>query len=457
MGRAILALSSILAVSTWSCDGGRTQDADADGDADGDSASDADSPDTTPDTDVDADQDLEPLVIWPNEESRANSDPWLMEHHQEIQQLRPRILALNFVNARSMDEMRAQLEEMIAVMAEASRYHGYRDPDAHPRLLYELAYAIDLRDASPPDGWPYRNSTLYPREDPQVGYWGFDYDRLFTREYADLYGIDDPDVPGRHLTLCELIDRGLVHEVWIYGDGDVPDVSAAEILELKPWYDDERRRRDTPMTPCAGNGCFEPDDEIPCTRTVRIGWFNNTRGPGCFLESLSHGFESIGAWFPLILPSLSRDFIPFANYALDDRYGVPFDSWYACPYEGNCLQYPSETSVRWDMESLSGEIDPYDPVCGNVHFMPNGRRHYDLDNPASVLTTCEGFGLHEGPGGDDLLRTFSSETFAAYRDLAPDCMGPFLVYWRQSFPSDGSGATDESGRPILSFWPYIYY
>ena len=41
----------------------------------------------------------------------------------------------------------------------------------------------------PPD-WAYNNSTLYPRESPQLGSWGFDYAQLFTSEFAELMGID---------------------------------------------------------------------------------------------------------------------------------------------------------------------------------------------------------------------------------------------------------------------------
>src|SRR5262249_5067565 len=149
-------------------------------------------------------------------------------------ELRPNVLALNYVNARSMEEMTAQLEQMIAIIEEASRPHGYADAAAPPMVRYQLAHAIDLRDAVPPDGWPYRNSTLYPREDPVDEYWGFDYEALFTPVYTELLGLEDPDAPGVHLGLCDAIDRGLVHEIWIYGDADVPDVGAAEVLERKP-------------------------------------------------------------------------------------------------------------------------------------------------------------------------------------------------------------------------------
>jgi hypothetical protein len=103
--------------------------------------------------------------------------------------------------------------------------------------------------------------------------------------------------------------------VWVYCDGDVPDVSMAEILELKPYYDDNRNRVPGEMNRCSGNGCFDTEDNIPCNRTVRIGGFNNMRGVGCYLESLSHGMESTGAWSPPIY--LSRYFHNFAGFDLD--------------------------------------------------------------------------------------------------------------------------------------------
>src|SRR5690606_4021942 len=142
-------------------------------------------------------------LVWPNEQSFANSDPWIPQHHDEITQMRPRVLALNYVNARSMEQMEAQLQEMRDIIAESSRWHGYADPEAPAFLEYELAYLVDLRDETPPPGWTYDNSTLYPREDPVDGYWGFDYERLFDADYAPLLGIEDPGDPGTPLALCD--------------------------------------------------------------------------------------------------------------------------------------------------------------------------------------------------------------------------------------------------------------
>lgn len=392
-------------------------------------------------------------VEWPNAQSRASSDPWIAQHHAEIRVMRPRVLALNFVNRRTMDEMRAALGGMIDVIREASRYHGYDDAQAPAFLQYELAYAVDLRDATPPAGWPYNNSTRYPREEPVEGYWGFDYERLFTDEYAGYFGIRDP-ATGRNLRLAELVERGLVHEVWIYGDADVPDGSAAEVLEVKPRYDEARVRIAGAMDRCAGNGCFDDEDTLPAElqRTLRIAYFNQGRGYGCFLESLGHGWESMGSRGRNLIPYLSRYFEEWAGMDLDRRHGLAFPSWYACPYGQPCLTYPTQSSVRYTLPAGTGTLESYDPVCGNAHFTPAGRQHYDLDSDFAVRTSCKRY--RDGSGASDL---FSRADYDRYRTVAPDCMGPFLMWWRQSLPGLDNRSRDAAGAPMLNWWPFLFY
>jgi hypothetical protein len=392
-------------------------------------------------------------LVWPNDESFANSDPWIPQHHDQITQMRPRVLALNYVNARSMDEMHAQLQDVRDIIAESSRWHGYADPDAPVFLEYELAYEVDLRDPMPPLEWPYRNSTLYPREDPVEGYWGFDYERLFDPDYAQYLGIEDPDQPGTNLALCDAIERGLVHEVWVYGDADVPDVSAAEMLELKPYYDEDGNRLPGAMDRCVGNGCFDEEDVIPCGRSVRVAWFNNTRGPGCFMESLSHAFEGMGRRGSQVLPYLSRYFSDFAGMELDIDYGLGVDSWYSCPYGMPCLSYPDEDSVQYAVNAMvQGTLDGYDPVCGNVHWAPNARQHYDLGGTDPVRTSCTSW--RDGSGATEL---YDGSQHAPYVDYAPDCMGPFLVWWRQNLPGLANTALDDAGLPMRNWWPFLFY
>ena len=349
--------------------------------------------------------------------------------------------------------MRAQLQQVIDAIAEGSRYHGYADAGAPSFLQYQLAYPVDMRDPVPPANYPYNNSTLYPRQSPVQGAWGFDYGRLFTSEYAQHYDIRDPNDSTRVLGLCDAIDQGLVHEIWVYFDGDVPDVNAAEILEQKPVYDENRQRVPGQMNRCAGNGCFDPEDNIPCTRTVRIAFFNNTRGAGCFLESLSHGLESTGGSPTGPIPYLRRYFIPFASFDLDTRYGLPFRNWYVCPYNRlDCLSYPSETSVTYDTGTFSGSVANYDPVCGNAHFPPNARGQYDMASPYTVRTSCANY--RDGSGQ---TMEFTSQQLAPYANLAPDCTGPWQVWWYQNIPGLDNASRDDAGNPMLSWWPFLFY
>lgn len=395
-------------------------------------------------------------LVWPNPDAPANSDPWLVEHHDEITQLRPRVLALNFVNDKSMADMQGLLDTIVAGFAEGSRYHGYDDPNAPELLHFELAYMVDLRDAEVPPNWPYNNSTLYPRENPQDGYWAFDYEQLFGPEFAQRYGIVDPADPAAGpLALCELVERGLVHEVWIYGNADVPDVNAAEVLGIKPFYDLQGQRLDQPLDRCAGNGCFDAEDELPsaCTRSLRIGWINATRGPGCYLHSNGHGFEAVGRGGTL--PMLRPQFVDFAGFDLDTRYGLPFADWYACPYGPDaCLEYPSETSVAWSVPPNMGTIDPY-PHCGNVHFAPNARNHYDNPPDVTVQSSCRDWWSTPG-GAADPTTTFDTAMLDVYAQYG-DCGGPWQVWWMQSWPGLGNDKLDAEGQPLRSWWPYLFY
>ena len=39
--------------------------------------------------------DPDDLTVWPNRVSRANSDPWLAEHHDSIRRMNPRVMLIN--------------------------------------------------------------------------------------------------------------------------------------------------------------------------------------------------------------------------------------------------------------------------------------------------------------------------------------------------------------------------
>jgi hypothetical protein len=412
-------------------------------------------------------------MAWPNSVSKATSDPWIAQHHGEITVMRPRVLALNFANPRSMDDMSTMLNDIRAAVREGTRPKGAENPASATFLDYDIAYKADLRDATPPADWPYNNSTLYPRQQPKQNEWGFNYSKLFTQEYANHYEIPDPQNPTHNLTLCELSERGLVHEVWVYADSLKPEPygRAAEILGIQPFYDGNGQRVGTSMNKCAGNGCFDPEEVIPasCTRTLRIGWINSNRGVGCYLESLAHGNEGIGRSNDV--PYLTTYFPEFAGFDLNARYNVPFDSWYACrldpllpPEQNGKIVFTSDHSLTYtnvfnfSNVLTSGGIPSYVAACGNVHFPPNATAHYDTGNLTSVQSTCNSYRTAGGPGHGDPSSPINASAWSQYGvTLAPDCVGAWAVYWWQRFPAIGTTAKDANGATMKNWWPFFYY
>ncbi len=399
---------------------------------------------------------------WPNATSKANSDTWLQVHHAQLQTLKPKVLALNFVNPSNPTQVSQLISQLISAFAEGSKVQGSKNASAPAQLQYQLAKPIlDLRDGvngrpPPPSGYAYENSTLFPRRpQSEPGGWRFDYATLFEQGFAQHYGYRDPANASRYLTLCELVDRGEIHELWVIGSGDVPDVNAAEVLESKPRYTRTGNRIPNAVERCAGNGCF--DEDVPfCGRSLRIGFVNYNRGPGCYVHSHGHGLEwtsNSGA-----VPALTEWFTPLARFDLDTRYSLPFSKWYdmGCATEP-CLSFPSATSARVVHQGSTYNVNPYDAACGNVHFPPNGVSHYDYGNATSVRTSCSGFGRHQGAGGTDATELVNKDTWARYLPLANDCGGEFLVWWFQNMPGYNSGQTYSDGRPMPSLWPFFFY
>ena len=92
----------------------------------------------------------------------ANSDPWIVSHHDSITQMLPRVLVLNFANGVTSDAALATAQRQVNAIAEGSRYHGYSDPKAPVFLSYQIARVVDLTDHPVPAGWTNPSSTQLP-------------------------------------------------------------------------------------------------------------------------------------------------------------------------------------------------------------------------------------------------------------------------------------------------------
>lgn len=402
--------------------------------------------------DVVATNDPADPTVWPNRASSANSDRWLVEHHDQLRSMAPRILVLNFANGCTAARAEVTARELAAALSESSRYHGYEKPEAPAFLRPRILKVVDLTDPAPFPTTPDGNSTRFPRvPNWHEGMFNFVYRELYSDRFAQFYGIASPDQPGRPLPLAELVARGIVHEVWFlahHGKAGAP----YECTELKPVYDEQFRRVGDEHRH-AGNG-GDPDEPWH-GRSLRITFINWQRGIGCALENFGHALE--GTASSRVIPYFTRYFGEYAGFDLDKRYGAPFGSFYAVNYGQSALVYSDPDMLTVTHGERRVVLSPYIPIGGNVHFPPNGRRHYDLDNPQPVRSTIEHYRRFDGPDGRDLAAPWSIDSFARYRRTMPDCMGPWLTYWRQNMPGLDNPCRDDAGRPMKNWWPFLYY
>src|SRR5439155_8401459 len=191
------------------------------------------------------------------------------------------------------------------------------------------------------------------------------------------------------------------------------------------------------------------------SRSVWIGFINASRGIGCFMESLSHSLE--GTATSKAIPYFTRYFTEFAGYDLKKRWGLPFNTLYALPYDGKKIEYPDEHTAIIRRTGQDFRITNYFVLGSNAHWPPNARGHYDLENTQPVLSTIEDWRIGSGAAGKDLSKPWTSAAFVRYRKLAPDCMGPWLIYWRQNMPGPDNKQQDDDGKPMKNWWPFLFY
>lgn len=398
-----------------------------------------------------------PPLIWPNEISSANSDPWLVQHHTEIREIHPRFLVIDFANGRTTASVMTRFQQQKEAMMEGSRYHGYSNPAAKPFVIYELAKYVDLKDDPIPAGWTAPNSTKMPRRNG-----GINFGALFTQTYADYYAIPDPKNPSHNLTMCELFARGIVNDIFVVFNKTGTDSNVPEIMEYKQQYDRNDVIRPGRFDQYAGNGSFDPTD-IPliavCGRSLRMDFLEMTGNFTNAMEVNAHNFEHIGQ---RAVPRFYEMFKPFGNFDIGDRFKTPFGDWYACPYGSAtpCLTYPEQNAVTYNINGETRTLKPFNQGCGNAHFPPNASGQYDKSNAQVVMSTCEHYGLHDGPGGADLQTPYSVATVDRWKNTPTGSAmrgGGWFMYWFQSWPGLDNKAKMADGSPMKNWWVYLYY
>src|SRR4051794_32727061 len=319
--------------------------------------------------------------------------------------MRPRVLVVNYVHG--FNEPRPLLNRLIAALRESSRWQG-RGPAF---LEYEIAEIVDLTE---PRGPLDRNSGQFPREPNGL-----------HLDYAAMYA------------QAGLAEREDINEVWLLAD-HTDHTWPWETVEVKRSYAHAGYER------YAGNSGEHTAPWIG--RSLRILFVNFARGVGCAMESLGHSLERMATCGAI--PYYERYFREYAGLDLDRRFGLPFESL----YQRSPVDYPTPTTLRYPSKWRRARLEGYVAAGGNVHFMPNGRFDYDLDGGDPVRSTIETW---RQPGSEPALWT--PAVLDRYRDLAPDCMGRWVVYWRQNMPGLDNTARDDDGRPMKNWWPFLFY
>ncbi len=396
-------------------------------------------------------------TVWPNTASFLNSDDWLWQNHDQLREMRPRVLILNFANDLDEPGARAHAEPLVRAFAEATRYHGYADAAAKSFLQYQIVKIVDLRDDDARTTPVRKTSSRMPvKQDGGPGEPLLDYAALFSDEFAPNLGFEDPRTPGRFLNLSELVNAGWVHELWFYAIHDPGDRwPGNETCEFKQYYDEDCRPIPGKHGP-AGNG---HDRSMPWIgRSFRVAFFNPHRGPGCSMENFGHTMEWIANSNSIAY--YRKYFYEFADFELEKRHGLPFASFYSTSYDrqaGDQMDYPKPDRLEVQMRGKTYTVEPFVLTGGSAHFPPGARWHYDLESPYTVLTTLETYRTRKSPVEKDEAREFNRAKFLRYHDVAPDCMGPWIVYWFQSMPGPDNRCMDAEGRPMKNWWPFLFY
>ncbi len=387
-----------------------------------------------------------PTLTWPNESSKANSDAWLTEHHDEIAQLKPKVLVIDLESTSNAEQL---VDKHIAALKEASSPHKFKDASAQPALAYELVKIVSASKGA-----------------------SIDYDSWNSQTFADdnLQIKDPADPGGPNLTLCGLFEKGVINEVWCMASSNP---KCGETQESKQAYDADGNKIAGKFVN-ASNG--DNITSLGCKVTARVTDFNSGRGAGCHQHAMGHAWErymDAGA-----IPALVQQARRFLNWDMDTRLGAPFKNFYgACSSNGSLLT----DCIVWDsnIHAVSGAsaTDDFDIAdmssgCGNAHFYANttGTYSYDVGNPdPEVLSSCENYGLHNGPGGKDLTTPYTNAmTDMLYGNSVQncpadkpacddDCGGHGTTYLYQNFPGPGTVATNEDGTPMHNWWAYLFY
>jgi len=411
------------------------------------------------------------LRVWPNAVSSRNSDPWLVKHHDRIEQMRPRVLFINFGNgfdvygtanndnidngSVTLQILQQKVAAYIHVMEVATTYQPATHKAARP-FISPRVQLVDLSDKS-----GHANSMLMPRRVNSSGVLAFDYTALFGEGYKRYWNIRN--AAGKALNLGDAFAAGLLNEVLVCANEvdpspGTPADQSVQINETMNAYE----RYDAKFKIIPGSLVNWPSEfSLPYRgQSIRIQFLNLSRDIGnAFygydLHALSHELEYRANAFNFV-PYFSTYFRRYADFDMASKYHISINSL----YEGGDAYTYSDLRRNGafntvDLVNPDIVINRYRPVAGNVHYPPGASGPYDYLPAFTVMSSMESFAKRH----EQAVPFNSQKWLYLYADpqIVEDNGNHWLVYWWQNMPGYNNNSLDDSGKSMKNWFVFLYY
>lgn len=296
------------------------------------------------------------------------------------------------------DKTQQMINQGIAIINEATRYHGYKDPSAPQFLNYKV---IDDKKFYQP------------------------IPRGHLLEKKPVGNAISPDYGGilRNLNICDYVDNKGVKEVWMYGyhnnNGIVPDES-----RMSSKYGDVSNSHPKEQY-------IEEQYRMPICKNSYVLYnftYQPTGDPGNNLHNRGHQIENI---------------IPFA----EGTWPPTVQNTQGSIYWGDFSEYIQDNSTF--VQQNGQRVQNYLSSCGNIHQPPNWNNtktegyRYDLKNVAKF--DCESW----QPDISKTVYKSGSCTEWGCTDIG------FYKWFMQNIPGYSNGI-EYQGKKMRNWWEAMY-
>jgi hypothetical protein len=313
----------------------------------------------------------------------------------------PGFHSLDEVTLEEMKHQINQLDKRIKFMLEeATKFRGYKNPDAEPYLGYRVIKYITFFEAPPLSGIEKYDINGYPL-------YGWDYDKIFKKLGMEYY-VNDLNV----------------QQIWIwYGgldtgfpsyDHDIHNTSDFQIL----W----ESNMSSPLTGDISNSNRNPSD-LPLYEKTYIVYGHNFRRTQAEAVGHNHGHQ------------IEQKLI----YVNEKQDGDKELFW------GKFVGYPFGV--------------PKTGRCGWTHMPPNTIENYDYHNKTLVESDIEDW----YPDGHGDKKPVNVDTWAKLEYDWPDPQQPvpqktesqYYLYWMQSIPGYENSIPYGDEYVLTNWWEFI--